>query len=69
MCVHSTHVYVYARRRDEILKWNLEVTALFTNMFFLQKTFAKDVNAKPLLKYDTESDRIDPQSKVLNHFL
>ena len=41
MCVQSTHVCVYARRRDEILD-----QLLFSlTYFFLRKRKAKDVNA------------------------
>jgi len=41
ICVQSTHVYIYARRRDEILD---QLFFSFT-YFFFQKRKAKDVNA------------------------
>jgi len=41
ICVQSTHVYIYARRRDEILNQIL----FFFSIFFFPKRTAKDVNA------------------------
>jgi len=41
ICIQSTHLYVYARRRDEILD-----QLLFSlTCFFFRKRKAKDVNA------------------------
>ena len=43
ICAQSTHVYIYAKRRDEILD-----ELLFSIIFFVfRKRKAKDVNAKP----------------------
>ena len=43
ICVQSEHVYVYARRRDEILDWLLVVF----NVFFLSKKKSKRCERKP----------------------
>jgi len=43
ICVQSTHVYVYARRRDEILG----PTSFFFNMLFLSRKKSKRCERKP----------------------
>jgi len=44
ICVQSVHVYVYTRRRDEILVYY--VTAFFLNIFFLSKRNSKRCKSK-----------------------
>ena len=41
ICVQSTPVYIYVKRRDEIL----DLLLFFFNIFFFRKRKAKDVNA------------------------
>jgi len=67
MCVQSTHVYVYAKRRDEIL----DELLFSSTYFFFRKRKAKDVNANHRQSHIIipRFEHIDPQSKVLNHYL
>ena len=64
ICVRSTHVYINAGQRDEILDYLLFFLLTY---FFFRKGKAKDANVISRARIHRDFSYIDPRVRVLNY--
>jgi hypothetical protein len=66
ICVQSTHVYIYAQRRDEILD---ELLFSFNMSFFFEKSRRCDDNQQTTVTHFGENRRLRLESSIQNYYI